>query len=191
MTDEPGDRKKNPYISDDETAHWKSAGSDAIRRRYSVLHDCAHVVEKEDRESVENFLRTTSSQYPEIFLSSHHTKLSSGQLRKLKKRLAMMGDRQQTSFHLELLSNTPVPPSPPAAAEFLFAIFGPKACVETMLGDLAELFAADCVKRGHRRAQLLYWSRTLRSILPLVIAKLRTWGIIAAVIGYGRSKIGW
>jgi hypothetical protein len=82
-------------------------------------------------------------------------------------------------------------PQPPAVAEFLFSIFGPRDRIETMLGDLNELFEIDVAKRGYRRANLLFWSRTVRSLLPLAVAKLRKWGILAAVIELGRRKIGW
>ena len=82
-------------------------------------------------------------------------------------------------------------PQPSAAAELLFSIFGPRDRIETMLGDLNELFELDVAKRGHRRANLLFWSRTVRSLLPLAVAKLRNWGILAAVIELGRRKIGW
>jgi hypothetical protein len=188
MTDEPEDRKKNPRISLDEIARWSSETSDAAGKRKVFADEI-------DRTAGE-WKSVVAGQYgkflidTEVFLSANRNRITSAQLNKLRKRLILMRDKDQEIFRFESLDK-PVPPAPPAAAEFLFAFLGPKAHAETMIGDLAELFASDCLERGHQRARLLYWSRTLRSMLPLVIAKLRTWGVIAAVIGYGRSKIGW
>jgi hypothetical protein len=83
------------------------------------------------------------------------------------------------------------PTAPPSLAEFLFALCGPKDRIETMLGDLQEFYEVDCKMKGIRRAKALYWARALRSVLPLLILKLRNWGALAALVEYGRGKIGW
>jgi len=81
--------------------------------------------------------------------------------------------------------------NPPGLAQFLARLLSPKEHGETILGDLQEIFQRDCKAFGRRRARLLYWSGTIRSVGPLVFTKLRNWGLFAAVIEYGRRKIGW
>jgi len=80
---------------------------------------------------------------------------------------------------------------PPKLAEFLLSAFGPENAGESMIGDLAEKFAEDMQKYGSRRATWLYWLDTLRSIAPMLIARLRNWGIFAALLEFSRRKIGW
>jgi hypothetical protein len=71
--------------------------------------------------------------------------------------------------------------SPPLIAEWFVAAIIPKHRSESVLGDLAEWFHKHVETRGLQRARALYWAQALRSILPIVWAKARKLGLIAAV----------
>jgi hypothetical protein len=81
--------------------------------------------------------------------------------------------------------------SPPPLTEFLFGLLGPKARVDSMLGDLEEHFHADCESIGDSRARWRYRRRVWRSLGPLIFHKLKNWGFLAFVLELGRRKIGW
>lgn len=96
--------------------------------------------------------------------------------------------RQVTSL---LFGREDTPPSPPYLAEFLLAWFAPKKSVQNQLGDLQEVFEKNCAKLGVARARRMYWLQVLRSIGPNLWRKIKRLGVIAFVIDYARSKMGF
>jgi hypothetical protein len=82
-------------------------------------------------------------------------------------------------------------PSPPNFAEFLLVLCGPRNDFgDSMVGCFAEKFTHDCQSYGYRRASNLYWAETLRSLFPAFCAKIRSWGLFAMLLEYGRRLIG-
>jgi hypothetical protein len=71
--------------------------------------------------------------------------------------------------------------NPPSIAEWLVALIVPKRRSESVLGDLEERFHRHVETRGLRRARWLYWAEALRSIAPILWAKAKGLGLIAAV----------
>jgi hypothetical protein len=74
---------------------------------------------------------------------------------------------------------------PPALAEGLLVLLTDKRLADALLGDLEERFHRDRMTRGLRHARLLYWSRTLASIRPLLwpaIKRLFTF-VVGVVVG--------
>jgi hypothetical protein len=70
---------------------------------------------------------------------------------------------------------------PPKVAEFCLALFLNKTRGEAMIGDLGERFEQDCQRFGAQRARRLYWSRTLKSLWPLLrrgAARAFKWGVV-------------
>jgi hypothetical protein len=80
--------------------------------------------------------------------------------------------------------------NPPGLGEALLIIFAPTRRADAMLGDLAERFNDDVEKKGLKRARLLYWARVLRSIGPMIWAKVRKAGIFVAMYEIGRRWMG-
>jgi hypothetical protein len=73
------------------------------------------------------------------------------------------------------------PVEPPRAAEFCLSLFlsGDKA--DALIGDLNERFEQDCERYCVKRAKLIYWARTLRSLWPLLrraAARAIKWGVM-------------
>ncbi|MFO1183236.1 MAG: permease prefix domain 2-containing transporter [Bauldia sp.] len=66
---------------------------------------------------------------------------------------------------------------PPAAAQFLLYLLSRGKSRDALIGDANERFVRDVATYGRRRAHVLYWSETLRSIGPLVgsVAKRAPW----------------
>lgn len=85
--------------------------------------------------------------------------------------------------------------SPPRLAENLFSAFAPKKSADAQLGDLQEIFQENVKRFGLERARRMYWIRISREIGPLLFQKLKRlvkrWGIIALLIDYGRTKLGF
>ena len=81
--------------------------------------------------------------------------------------------------------------SPPRFAEMLVQLFAPKRAVQHLLGDLQEIFAKNCAEFGSVRATRLYWAQVLRALGPSIWRRIKRLGLIAFLIDYGRSKIGW
>jgi hypothetical protein len=71
--------------------------------------------------------------------------------------------------------------NPPSIAEWPVALIVPKRRSESMLGDLEERFHRHVETRGLRRARWLYWAEALRSIAPILSAKSKGLGLIAAI----------
>jgi hypothetical protein len=71
--------------------------------------------------------------------------------------------------------------NPPFIAEWLVALLIAKRRSEGLLGDLQERFHRHIQARGLRRARALYWAEVLQSILPILWAKARSLGLIAAI----------
>ncbi len=70
--------------------------------------------------------------------------------------------------------------NPPALAEWLVTLIIRRRS-ENLLGDLEERFHRHVETRGLRRARWLYWAEVLKSILPILWAKARSLGLIAAI----------
>jgi hypothetical protein len=85
----------------------------------------------------------------------------------------------------------------PAArlAENLFSAFAPKKSADAQLGDLQEIFQENVKRFGLQRARRMYWIRISREVGPLLFQKLKRlakrFGIIAVLIDYGRTKLGF
>ena len=80
----------------------------------------------------------------------------------------------EVSTTFELLDEWSEPDTaaePPALAEFLVGALLPNAKSDAAIGDLNERFERDCQEYGAARARRLYWSRTLRSLWPLLGAQ--------------------
>jgi hypothetical protein len=71
--------------------------------------------------------------------------------------------------------------NPPLAAECLIALVMSDRRAEGLLGDLSERFYRYVKTRGLRHAQALYWADVVRSIFPIVWAKAKKLGAIAAI----------
>jgi hypothetical protein len=80
--------------------------------------------------------------------------------------------------------------TPPGLAEALVVLFGPKRRVDAILGDLTERFNEELAQKGLKRARLLFWARVLRSIGPLLWAKIRKFGVFVTIYEIGRRFIG-
>jgi hypothetical protein len=93
----------------------------------------------------------------------------------------------QFNFRTDNLKATKLPP---VLGEALILMLCKKTRAEAVLGDLQERFEGDVASVGRHRAQCRYWFRTLRSVGPLLMAKLRNWGAIAALVELGRRFIG-
>lgn len=75
--------------------------------------------------------------------------------------------------------------NPPAVAEFLLRVCATSKHQEAALGDMNERFAQDCADRGMRRARLLYWAGTLRSLFPLatrLVGRALKWAAVMDAI---------
>jgi hypothetical protein len=81
-------------------------------------------------------------------------------------------------------------PSPPAVAEALMQLLGPKRSINAQLGDLQEMFNTDILRFGDRRARRRYWLQVIRSITPFVVQKFKRLSFIGIIIDYGRTKLG-
>lgn len=74
---------------------------------------------------------------------------------------------------------------PPALAEAVLVLLIDKRRSDALLGDLEERFHRDRMTRGLRHARLLYWSRALASIRPLLwpaMKRLFTF-VVGVVVG--------
>jgi hypothetical protein len=91
------------------------------------------------------------------------------------------GDVDQQAKSQHLISN------PPIVAEWLVALIIMKRRSDGLLGDLAERFDRHVATRGLRRARALYWAEALRSILPILWAKAKKLGVIAAIAEIWRT----
>jgi hypothetical protein len=80
--------------------------------------------------------------------------------------------------------------APPGLAEAVVVLFGPKRRVDAILGDLTERFNEELAQKGLKRARLLFWARVLRSIGPLLWAKIRKAGVFVTICEIGRRFIG-
>ena len=60
-------------------------------------------------------------------------------------------------------------PQPPKWAEFFLTALACSRHAEAAIGDLNERFAGECEQFGAKRAARLYWARTARSIVPLLL----------------------
>lgn len=89
------------------------------------------------------------------------------------------------------LSDVVEPKGPPWLAETLVQLLAPKKTVQHLLGDLQEMYEKNCVRYGKSRAGRLYWAQVLRSIGPGLWCRVKKFGLIAFLVDYGRSKIGW
>jgi hypothetical protein len=83
-------------------------------------------------------------------------------------------------------------PEPPYAkvADGLITLFFPSERTDAILGDLEEKFVRNVEAVGEKRARWRFWSEIVRSCGAVLFAKLRTWGVIAALVDLGRRKIG-
>lgn len=88
------------------------------------------------------------------------------------------------------VATPPAPPTPPGLGEALIVLFSPKNRVDAVLGDLTERFAEEGAAKGQRRAKLLFRTRVLRSIGPLLWIKIRNAGLFAFLLELGRRLIG-
>jgi hypothetical protein len=86
----------------------------------------------------------------------------------------------------EFMRETTVAPNtPPKLAEFMLVLLAKSAQREAALGDLNELFEADCAKLGCSRAARIYWARALRSAWPLLrraISRALRWATVVALL---------
>jgi hypothetical protein len=80
---------------------------------------------------------------------------------------------------------------PPWLAETLIQLLAPKKTVQHLLGDLQEMYEKNSTRFGKSRAGRLYWAQVLRSIGPDLWWRVKKLGLIAFLIDYGRSKLGW
>jgi hypothetical protein len=71
--------------------------------------------------------------------------------------------------------------NPPGGAEWLVVLIVSKRSSDGMLGDLEERFHRHVETHGLRRARWLYWAEVLRSIAPILWAKTKRLGMIAAI----------
>jgi hypothetical protein len=193
MTDQPDEKrtfKAGGYIRDVLRA---DAVSNVVIQPWDVIQ-----WKSEDFENVK--WTTNFDNAARLVFASAQTELSKEHLFKVPHHLAAIYIPDKALIHVkgpieaEDAAEAQVTPGrdlPPAVAEFLLALLGPRDRVDTMLGDLQEIFERDCVALGRRRASLRYWGQALRSILPLLIARLRNWGAFVALIELGRRKIGW
>lgn len=85
------------------------------------------------------------------------------------------GDAELQSGSQRLIIN------PPVIAEWFVALIIPKRRSDSLMGDLAERFHRHVETRGLRRAKALYWAEALRSIFPILFAKAKKLGVIAAI----------
>jgi hypothetical protein len=74
-------------------------------------------------------------------------------------------------------------PDPPALAEFLLTFCARTRRDEFAAGDMNERFARDCIERGRRRAQRLYWANVLGYLLRHSFK-------LAAIIGVMKRLFG-
>jgi hypothetical protein len=84
-----------------------------------------------------------------------------------------------------------VPPPPPRFAEAIFAWFAPSKTLHAQLGDMQELYDSNVARFGRTRADRLYWTQVVRAVGPGLWRLVKRWGVVAFLIDYGRSKIGW
>lgn len=94
-------------------------------------------------------------------------------------------------FNLSFADDFVEPESPPRFAETLVQLFAPKRTVQHLLGDLQEVFEKNCNRFGKARARRLYWAQVLRAIGPGIWRRIKRLGLIAFLIDYGRSKLGF
>jgi hypothetical protein len=93
--------------------------------------------------------------------------------------------------HLFFAGEFVEPESPPQFAETLVQSLAPKRTVQHLLGDLQEVFEKNCNRFGEARARRLYWAQVLRAIGPGIWRRIKRLGLIAFLIDYGRSKLGF
>jgi hypothetical protein len=117
------------------------------------------------------------------YLTAHTSKLTRKDAIRLQKRLFIL----QHHSGKEAAENR----IPPRAAEFLLRLCCSHRRLTHVVGDLDELFERDCRTKGVRSARAFYWAAALQSALPLLFCKLRDASFIAALLQYGRAKIGW
>jgi hypothetical protein len=76
-------------------------------------------------------------------------------------------------------------PQPPKWAEFFLTALACSPHAEAAIGDLNEQFAGESEQFGATRAGRLYWARTARSIVPLLLraaGKALKWGAVIATV---------
>jgi hypothetical protein len=97
-------------------------------------------------------------------------------------------------LHTDVIEKAPIE-TPPWLAENLFSAFAPKKSADAQLGDLQEIFQENVKRFGLERARRMYWIRISREVGPLLFQKLKRlvkrFGIIALLIDYGRTKLGF
>lgn len=86
---------------------------------------------------------------------------------------------------------TDKPRVPPRVAETLVQLLAPKKLVDPLLGDLQEKFEKYAQRHGIERARRYYWTQVVREIGPIVWRRIKRLGIVALVIDYARSKLGF
>jgi len=78
-----------------------------------------------------------------------------------------------------------LPPSPntkpPEYAEPIVRIVVSSEKVEEVLGDFSERFVRDRARFGETRARLLYIIDTCKLVIPMIVARLKTWGLFAVI----------
>jgi hypothetical protein len=109
----------------------------------------------------------------------------------LRSRIVDHLEMQHTFKPAETFQPISEPIEPPRLAEFLLQLFASKRSVDAQLGDLQEMFAKNCAKFGSVRANRLYWAQVLRAIGPGLWRRIKRLGLIAFLIDYGRSKLGF
>jgi hypothetical protein len=150
-----------------------------------------------------NVSRTSDTQ-PEIFIVSHHDvdhfpvgssarRLLEEEAKKVADDAARLQRTVLVAVVLWLVACASVRqgrPTPPRLGEALLLLFCRSDLADAVAGDLQEKFDADIRNVGLRRAKFRYWIRVVRSVGPLIFARLRNWGLFAAALEYGRRKIG-
>jgi hypothetical protein len=80
--------------------------------------------------------------------------------------------------------------APPFLAEVMISLLAPKNTVQSLLGDLQEMFQKNANRLGERRARRKYWLQVSSSIRPLLFHWLKRIGFFTVLIDYFRSKFG-
>jgi hypothetical protein len=81
--------------------------------------------------------------------------------------------------------------TPPALAEAFLVLLTDKRRSDALLGDLEERFHRDRLTRGLRHARLLYWSRALNSIRPLLWPAVKRLFTFVVGVVVGRTSRAW
>jgi hypothetical protein len=141
-----------------------------------------HIEEAEALEPVGKTLDELWQQF-EVLNDDDRAKLKAG-IREEKRRIddCLATLRRQTA-------------PPPQLAESLISLLAPKKSADAQLGDLQEIFQENVKRFGLERARRMYCIRISREVGPLLLQKLMRWlerfGIIALLIDYGRTKLGF